>query len=349
MKKFKKLLIISFISIFMTACGGGGGGGDDGGIGIAGGFIDPASCVLPVSLIAITAANAEAVVSEVKGAIQTALAFANANSDLIVLNNLMLPSNPVTLACDTSGSFTTTLTGTNPISMNDQLALDFSSCQDTGTTLNGVLTATYNTITEVVAGEAGNVSSANDWDFSISSISNDLQVEDSNIDVAADGVMVADIDFNAAGVNLVSTATNTNLTYADRGGECTSIDLIFFVSTAMNVTTNPATYSLSINEPANAGAFTIASTELGGVVAISTNTTPFIGMENLFDAGQGEVDEYFVELDDSSPPTSGSLFIQSGTSSATVTAMPGGVVQIDVDIDLDGVIDDTFMTTWAAL
>ena len=335
-----------FISSMLFACGSGGGGGDDG-VRLGGSFKDPATCVLPAGAVAITATNAESVVSEVKGAIQTILAFANASSDLIVLNNVTLASNPETFMCASSGTFAATLTGLNPISMGDQLALDFSSCEDTGTTINGVFTAMYNTITEVNLGEAGNAASANNWDFNISSTSDNLRVNDNSINVAADGDTTANVVFAAAGVNLTSTATNAILTFAEGNGECASIANANLTSTAMNVTTNPALYTLNVN---SAAALSISSTELAGVVTVQTPVTPFSGMEDLFDAGAIEIDDYFVELDDAMPPSGGVLEITGNASSITVTAMAGGMVQIDVDSDLGMAgFEATINTTWGAL
>ena len=341
-----KFLSLSLVSFALFACSGGGGGGNGGGVGLGGGFIDPATCTLPVGAVTITAANAETVVSEVKAAIQTILAFANANSDLIILNNVSLASNPQTFMCASSGSFEVTLTGLNPISMGDQLALNFSSCTDTGTTINGLFSGTYNTITEVNLGEAGNVASMNNWDFNISSTSDNLRVNDSNVNVAADGDVTADVAFTVAGANLLSTATNTLLTFADNTGECASIGNANITATVMNVTTNPAAYTLNVNQ---AAALSIASTELGGTVQAQTPVTAFSGMENLFDVGLGEIDEYFVELDDALPPSGGVLVITGNLSNVTATVMAGGIVQIDVDIDGDNMIDNTIMTTWAAL
>jgi len=345
MQSLKNGISAIFLSSVLFACGSGGGG--CGGSSVAGGFIDPATCVLPTNTVTITAANAEAVVSEVKGAIQTILAFANADSAFIELNNVVLPSNPAVVPCDMGGTATITLTGANPPSMGDQLATVFSNCVDTGDTINGAFTGTYTTINEVVAGEAGNVASVNNWDFVITGSSDNLRVNDSNINVAADGDTTANVVFAAAGVDLTSTATNTILTGADNTGQCVSIENANITSTVMNVSTNPATYTVNVNP---AAALAVASTELAGVVLAQTPATPFSGMEDLFDAGMGEIDKYFVELDDTMPPTGGVLEITGNMSSITVTAMAGGLVQIDVDEDLGMAgFEATINTTWGAL
>ncbi len=304
--------------------------------------------MLPTAAVAIIAVNAEAVVSEVKGAIQTVLAFANAGSDFIILNNQVLAANPFISPCENvGGSSTVTLVGFNPISVGDQLSVDFANCLDTGSTINGNFTGTYTAINEIVVGEAGNLANANNWDFVITESSDNLRVTDSNIDVAAEGDVTATVAFSAAGVNLTSTATNTMLTFADSGGECASIENANIVSTAMNVTTNPAMYTLNVNP---AAALEVASTELAGIVSAQTPATLFSGMEDLYDAGASEIDDYFVELDDISPPTAGVLTITGSASNLTVTAMAGGMVQIDVDEDLCMAgFEATIMTTWDAL
>jgi hypothetical protein len=347
MQSFKKVTTGIILSTVLFSCGSGGGGGSDGGSTLGGSFKDPATCVLPANTVAITAANAEAVVSEVKGAIQTILIFANAGSDAILFNNQVLASNPFSVACENvGGSSTITLAGTNPISMGDQLSLDFANCVDTGSTINGNFTSILTTVNELVAGEAGNVASGNDWDFVITGTSDNLRVTDSDIDAAADGDVTSTVDFAAAGVDLTSSATNTILVGADNSGECASIENADIVSSAMNVSTNPAMYSVNVNP---AAALIVASTELAGVVSAQTPAVPFTGMEDLFDAGAGEIDKYFVELDDASPPTGGVLVITGNTSSITVTAMAGGMVQIDVDEDGIAGFEATIMTTWAAL
>lgn len=348
MQSLRNGITIILLSLVLVACGSGGGGGGDS-VNTGGSFIDPATCILPGGgvTVTITAANAEAVVSEVKGAIQTMLSFANANSAFIDLNNVFLPSNPATVPCDMSGTATLTLTGLNPISAGDQLATNFSSCADMGITLNGMLTGTYNTITEAVVGEAGNVASANNWDFNISGVLDNLRGNDSNINLAVEGDSTANVVFTAAGVDLTSTTTNTILTGADNAGECVTIENANIVSTATNVSTNPAAYSVNVNQVAP---LIVNSTELAGAVSAQTPAIPFSGMENMFDAGAGEIDKYFVELDDISPPTGGVLVILGNTSSITMTAMPGGMVQIDVDEDLGMAgFEATIMTTWGAL
>jgi uncharacterized protein YuzE len=347
MKFLKNIITGIVLSSVLYSCGSGGGGGSDGGSTLGSSFIDPASCALPVNTVAITAANAEAVVSEVKAALQIILAFANAGSDFMVLNNQVLASNPITNVCENvGGSSTITLTGTNPISMGDQLSVDFANCVDTGSTINGNFTATYTTINELVAGEAGNVASGNDWDFVITGSTDNLRVTDSDIDAAADGDVTATVAFAAAGVDLTSTASNTILTFAGSNDECASIENANIVSTAMNVTTNPAMYSLDVN---SAAALAVASTELAGVVLAQTPAVPFTGMEDLYDVGAVDIDKYFVELEDASPPTGGVLVITGNTSSITMTAMAGGMVQIDVDEDGIAGFEATIMTTWAAL
>ena len=73
-------------------------------------------------------------------------------------------------------------------------------------------------------------------------------------------------------------------------------------------------------------------------------------MENLFDNALGEIGDYFVELDDMTPPTSGVLEITGDASNIVVTVMSGGMVQIEVDEDLGMVgFEATINTTWDAL
>lgn len=314
------------LSSVLFACGSGGGGGD--GSSSGGGFIDPATCVLPSNVVAITAANAQSIASEVIGAIQAVLAFADADSAFIEFNDQMIVPNPATVMCDMGGNATITLTDNDmstDVSMGDLISANFSSCMDTGTTLNGLYSATYTSITEVNAGEAGTAASANDWDFIINGNANNLRVNDSNLNAAADGDSTAAVDFTVAGAVLASTATSAALTVADSNGQCASVQNASIVSSAPNVTTNPSTYSAQLNQM---GDMIVASTTFSGVVAVPAQAAlaAFGGMEDFIDPMIGDYGQLFAALDN---PDSGVLVINGfNGSSITLTVSMGAMYKL---------------------
>ena len=75
------------------------------------------------------------------------------------------------------------------------------------------------------------------------------------------------------------------------------------------------------------GIFT--STELGGSVTFETL-------------------EDFVLIGDDNP-SAGALLISDSSSSVLITVLDNISVQLEIDLDLDGMIDETVVVTWAAL
>jgi hypothetical protein len=94
MQSFKHEISGIFLLSLLFACSGGGGGGSS-----APGFIDPASCVLPSNVLAITTANAELVTSEVIGTIQSVLVFADAAGTFIDFNGGPVSLTPDVFMC----------------------------------------------------------------------------------------------------------------------------------------------------------------------------------------------------------------------------------------------------------
>ncbi len=329
-----RLFLNLFVSalLFITSCSGGGGGSSA-----------PATspCVIPINLVAITAANAENVVSEVVSAIQVALSFANFNALFIEFLNVALVNNPVTVACDISGTATLMVTDADmsgTISVGDSISFSFSNCVLMGGTANGNITAT---ITNTMGANVGNAASATDWSFSISGMLNNFRASDGNISATINGDGTVDVNFTAATVSLDSILTSTSFTFEGSSTQCATVTDTTLNSMADNVTTNPAVYSVTVNPMAPL--LTMANSEIGGVVTVQTQTA-FGGMEDFDDDNDGEIDEYFSELD---LPDSGVLIVNGDAlSSATVTIMAGGMVQIDVDENGDMIVDQVINTTW---
>jgi len=74
---------------------------------------------------------------------------------------------------------------------------------------------------------------------------------------------------------------------------------------------------------------TFASTLLEGTVTFET------------------LQDFVIMLDDN--PSAGQLFISDNSSSVLVTVLDNINVQLDIDVDLDGMIDRTIVVTWAEL
>ncbi len=344
MQSLRNGITITLLSSFLFACGSGGGGGSDGSSG--GGFIDPATCVLPSNVVTITAANAQLITSEVVGAIQSIQAFADASGSFIEFNGSAIAPNPSVFNCQASGTVTITLTDNDmstTVTAGDLLSSLFSSCDVMPEVINGLFNSSLNTVNGAGAGLAA---SANNWDFNISGMANNLRINDNNINAAADGDATADVDFTLAGAALASTATSTMLTFSDNTGQCASVQNASIVSSAPNVTSNPSIYTTALNQ---AGDMVVASTSFSGVVNVPAQLAlnSFSGMENYIDPMTGDYGQFFSALDN---PDSGVLVINGfNGSSITLTVSMGGNVQIDVDEDGVAGFEATIMTTWAAL
>ena len=59
------------------------------------------------------------------------------------------------------------------------------------------------------------------------------------------------------------------------------------------------------------------------------------------------LEDFIVMGDDN--PSSGRMLISDSNSSVLVTALDNLNVQLDIDLDLDGVIDQTIVLTWPEL
>ncbi len=335
MRSYKSPFILIVFTFTFFACSG--GGGSSGGSSVA-----PSTCTVPTNTIAITVANAETVASEVVGAVQAILAFANLNGAFIDFLNLPI-SNPTTVVCGSGGNLSLTVTdfdASATITLGDLLSTNFSNCVLMSGSINGIFEALINSASGV---GVGSIVATNDWAFNIDGNLVNLSSIDNNINVTADGDVTSNVNFIFAALQLVATATNSAFTFSFAGGQCGSIQNASITSTATNVTTNPSAYFVNVNPSGQV--LTVASTRFAGVVTART-VTAFGGMENLDDDMDGEIDEYFSEID---LPDSGVLRIDGLTSSAIVNVMAGGLVRIDVDENGDGVVDQMINTTWTAL
>ena len=57
--------------------------------------------------------------------------------------------------------------------------------------------------------------------------------------------------------------------------------------------------------------------------------------------------DFVIMADDN--PSAGQLFIRDNSSSVLITALDNINVQLEIDVDLDGTIDQTIVVTWAEL
>ena len=74
-----------------------------------------------------------------------------------------------------------------------------------------------------------------------------------------------------------------------------------------------------------------------------TFTNPYRESAVLFDTLQ----DFVIMADDN--PSAGQLFIRNNSSSVLVTVLDNINVQLEIDVDLNGTIDQTIVVTWAEL
>ena len=332
---YKKLLLTAFLSLTLAACGGGGGGSGSGAS-----ISNP--CIIPQNLAQITALNAEDIVSEVKSATQIVLALANLNTTFIELLDVVLVNNPVTVSCDISGSATVNIIDNDQsgtISVGDLISANFINCVLMGGTASGVLEVT---ITTASGNGVGSLASLNDWSFVVESNIANLSVSDGNIAAIISGDANNSVRFDFSNLELRLTTQNNQLTF-DGGNQCGSINNVEIMSRVSNVTTDPAAYTLVSN---SGQPILVRSSQISGAVDVRPTNSQFSGAENLDDDADGEVDEFYPELD---LPMGGTWLISGDNSFADVEVMPGDIVQILVDEDGDRQADATITTTWSAL
>ncbi len=324
MKLFSKAFCVASCAIFVAACGGGGGGSS------APVAVTPQPPPPPpTGALPITAANAQDITAAVLGAITSAVEIID------IVDVIGLPpiggTNPglakpsvrdifadiftEILACDT-GEVTGTWNDADNnlmISTGDTFDFVFDMCffVDSGTTLDGATSLTN----MVVTGDPFNQIAP--WGLAITFGFDNLSGTDSAGTVIIDGGL--DLDMSSDDNVVVNLSIVTASLTAQQSG--ISVTLSEYVLTE-TFDLNTLTLVISVNG-------TLTSTLLGGNVTFET------------------LQDFMIIGDDN--PSAGQLLISDSSSSVLVTVLDNISVQLEIDLDLDGTIDETIVVTWAEL
>lgn len=308
------MLIVGVVLLLLSSCGGSGGGGV---------VVTPPpvnSATLP-----ITAANAQDITANVLGAITSTI-------DIIEIVDLIgVPAvggttpGPANLAvsdifeevvpCDTGEATITWNDADNDlvISTGDTFDIVFALCfsADSDTTLDGG-TSLSNL---VVVGDPFNQIAP--WQLATTIGLDNLSGTDSTGTAILDGDL--NLDLSSDNNVVVNLAIGTDsLTVQQSGITETLSDYVL----TQTLDLNTFTQLISTNG-------TLTSTLLEGSVTFET------------------LQDFMLIGDDN--PSAGQLLISDNSSSVLVTVVDNINVQLDVDFDLDGMIDQTIVVSWTEL
>jgi hypothetical protein len=306
------MLFAGMVVVLLASCGGGGGDG-----------AAPAPLPTPVATtLPITAANAEAVTevileavtssTEIVGVVDVVGLPVAASASQGFASTIAADPFAETINCST-GEVTTTWNDADnslTISTADSFDILFNACflAESGVTLDGAASLTDMVITGDPFGRVAPWSLAMTYGF------DDLSATDSVDTVIIDGAL----DFAMSSddnVLIDSSIATSSLTVQHSGDAETLSDYRL----SQTIDLNASTHVLSAS-----GTFT--STELEGSVTFET------------------LEDFLVIGDDN--PSSGQLLIRDNSSSVLLTVIDNLSVRLDIDIDLDGTIDQTLVVTW---
>ncbi len=305
--------IVSVAFMVLAACGGGGSGGSS----------PPAPPAPNTATLPITTANAQDITVTVLEAV-TSTAEIVSIVDVIGLpptsttnqglaRALVADIFAETTACD-SGEVTTTWDDADnnlAISTGDTFDILFDMCFDAE--LEATLDGASSLTNMVVTGDP--FIQIVPWGLTTTLGFDNLSVTDSVDAVIIDGSLDLVLSSDDNVVVDVSIATNSLTAQQSGIGETLSAYVL-----TQTVDLNALTEVISTS-----GTFT--STELGGSVTFET------------------LEDFVVMGDDN--PSSGEMLISDSGSSVLVTVLDNISVQLEIDLDLDGTIDETLVVTWA--
>lgn len=222
---------------------------------------------------------------------------------------------PRTVACDTGDAAVGWDDADNnlEVSTGDTFGIDFNMCffADSGTTLDGPTLLTN----LVIAGDPFNRIAP--WTLELTFGFDNLSSTDSAGTVVLDGDINLDYSSNDNIVENISITT-TSLTTQAAGITETLSDYVL----TQTFDVNALTLVLGANG-------ILTSTLLEGSVTFET------------------LEDFTGTFDDN--PSAGQMLISDPGSSVLVTVLDNISVQLDIDFDLDGTIDETIVVTWAEL
>jgi hypothetical protein len=307
--------IVSVAFMVLAACGGGGSGGSS----------PPAPPAPNTASLPITTANAQDITVTVLEAV-TSTAEIVSIVDVIGLpptsttnqgfaRALVADIFSETTACD-SGEVTTTWNDADnnlAISTGDTFDILLDMCFDAE--LEATLDGASSLTNMVVTGDP--FIQIVPWGLTTTLGLDNLSVTDSVDAVTIDGSLDFVLSSDDNVVVDFSIATNSLTAQQSGIGETLSAYVL-----TQTLDLNALTQVISTS-----GIFT--STELGGSVTFET------------------LEDFVVIGDDN--PSSGELLISDSSSSVLITVLDNISVQLEIDLDLDGTIDETVVVTWATL
>jgi len=308
-------LIISAAFVVLPSCGGGGSDG----------FSPPAPPAPNTAALPITAVNAQDITAAVLEAVTSTVDIVSI-VDVIGLPLITTANQGLAkalaadlfaeiTACDT-GEVTTTWNDADNnlvISTGDTFDILFDVCfiAEVGATLDGASSLTN----MVVTGDP--FIQIVPWSLATRLGFDDLSATDSADTVIIDGNL--DLVLSSDDNVVVDFSIATNSLTAQQSGISETLSA-FVVTETLDLNTLTQVISTS---------GTLTSTELEGSVTFET------------------LEDFMVMGDDN--PSSGQLLISDSSSSVLITVLDNLSVQLDIDLDLNGTIDETIVVTWAAL
>ena len=310
------MLIVSVVLLLLASCGGSGGGG----IAVTPSPPPPNSAALP-----ITADNAQDITVTVLEAITSTI-------DIIdIVDVIGLPpigaANPgltkfeisdiftQIVPCDTGDASATWNDADNNlmISTGDTFDIVFTMCffADTGTTLDGPTSLTN----IIITGDPFNQIAP--WRLAMTFGFDNLSGMDSAGTAILDGDL--DLDMSSDDNVVINVSVGTTSLIAQQSGISETLTDYLLTQT---LDLNALTQLIGTNG-------TLTSTLLEGSVTFET------------------LEDFVVIGDDN--PFAGQLLIRDDSSSVLVTVIDNISVQLDIDFERDGTIDQTIVTTWADL
>ena len=221
---------------------------------------------------------------------------------------------PTTLPCDVSGSLKISGDLENPLTLTagDSIRANYDNCDDgAGEVIDGRL----DSIVDAFRGDL--LTGAYDLTMTMDLI--DFQ------SATATDVLMVNGDGTATLNNLeapyVEASVSGNSLTSDSNGSTQSL-FAYSSAQTLDAGLEPAPYTMISSG-------TLESSELSGVITYTT-TVMFEGLGSDY-------------------PNIGELQVDGGGSSARITAVNSVDVQIEIDTDGDGMVDETIMTTWAEL
>jgi len=310
------MLIVAVVLLLLVSCGGSGGDG----IAVTPQQPPPSSAALP-----ITGDNAQDITATVLEAITSTVEIID------IVDVIGLPPIGASIpglakfaisdiftqivACDTGDATATWNDADNNlmISTGDTFDIVFAMCfsADTGTTLDGPTSLTN----IVVTGDPFNQIAP--WGLAMTFGFDNFSAMDSAGTAILDGDLALDMSSDDNVVISLSIAT-TSLTAQQSGISDTLTDYVLTEALDLNALTQLISTS---------GVLT--STLLEGSVTFET------------------LEDFVVIGDDN--PSAGQLLISDDTSSVLVTVVDNISVQLEIDFERDGTIDQTIVVTWAEL